>query len=112
MEKQRKKEEFEKMSKEEQEEVLNELSTKKKNNELNADKNIEKSEDEKLSKEKKKKFEDIIKELNSEKEHIKALYQIDYKLIKKRENIEIEKIVNNNLIEKLKNRLFNIFGNH
>jgi hypothetical protein len=84
----------------------------KKNNELNADKNIEKSEDEKLSKEKKKKLEDIIKELNSEKEHIKALYQIDYKLIKKRENIEIEKIVNNNLIEKLKNRLFNIFGNH
>ena len=70
----------------------------KKNNELNADKNIEKSEDEKLSKEKKKKLEDIIKELNSEKEHIKALYQIDYKLIKKRENIEIEKIVNNNLI--------------
>ena len=53
----------------------------KKNNELNADKNIEKSEDEKLSKEKKKKLEDIIKELNSEKEHIKALYQIDYKLI-------------------------------
>ena len=55
---------------------------------------------------------EIENNFNFEKEHIKATFQMDYDLIKQREEIEVNNFLDKKLIEIARNKLLNVLDNY